>query len=191
LSHRETFLNGPVPVEAIDKQILGELSENGRMSYAELGRKVGLGPHAVAERVRRLLHTGIITGFTATVNPAALGRALEAIIDVRLLPSTSPEDFEQEVGKLDAVRDLVFVTGRFDYQLRVACRDPRHLDQTVRAIRQRAGAALTETRIVMHTRSGSGSDAQVWAASSTAARDKRAAADRAPPQADADRGAPG
>jgi Lrp/AsnC family leucine-responsive transcriptional regulator len=140
-----------VVIDAIDNRIVEVLCADGRISYAELGRRVGLGPHAVAERVRRLIQMGTITGFTATVDLAALGRGLDAIIDVRLLPSTSPEDFEEEVAKLDAVRDAVFVTGRFDYQLRLACRDSRHLDQTVRAIRQHAGAALTETRIVMHT----------------------------------------
>jgi len=55
------------------------------------------------------------------------------------------------VALLPAVREMAFVTGRFDYQLRVACLDADDLDHTVRAIRGEAGAAGTETRIVMRS----------------------------------------
>ena len=78
-----------------------------------------------------------------------MGRALDAFIDVRLMPKASPEKFEAFVGSLAAVQELAFVTGRFDYHVRVACRDADDLDATVRAIRSEAGAAQTETRIVL------------------------------------------
>jgi Lrp/AsnC family leucine-responsive transcriptional regulator len=60
--------------------MLCALQENARISYADLGRKVGLTPPAVADRIRRLEAAGIITGYHATVNPAKLGLALTAII---------------------------------------------------------------------------------------------------------------
>jgi Lrp/AsnC family leucine-responsive transcriptional regulator len=143
----------------IDDRIVDALVQDGRISYADLGRIVGLSAHAVGERVRRLVRSGTITGFSATVDLARLGRGLDAIIDVRLAPGTTPETFESEVYRLLAVRELVFVTGRFDYQLRVACTGADELDQTVRALRQRAGAALTETRIVLRSElSGRASD---------------------------------
>jgi Lrp/AsnC family transcriptional regulator, leucine-responsive regulatory protein len=125
------------------------LVQNGRESFASLGETVGLSPHGAADRVRRLQRAGIITGFTATVSLESVGRGLDALIDVRLLPKTSPETFERSVEGLPAVRDLAFVTGRFDYMVRVACRNADDLDATVRAIRSNAGAAETETRIVL------------------------------------------
>jgi Lrp/AsnC family leucine-responsive transcriptional regulator len=94
-------------------------------------------------------------GFSAIVDLERLGRGLDAIIDVRLASTTTPEAFEREARKLSAVRELIFVTGRFDYQLRIACRNPHDLDETVRALRQRGGAALTETRIVLRAESPS------------------------------------
>jgi Lrp/AsnC family transcriptional regulator, leucine-responsive regulatory protein len=133
-----------------DRVILSELIRNGRASYKHLGVLAGLSPHAVAPRVRRLVEAGIVTGFTATIDYGAVGRGLDALIDVRLLSNAKPEAFEATAAELPAVRELSFLTGRFDYQLRAACVDADDLDQTVRALRS-AGAAVTETRIVLRT----------------------------------------
>jgi Lrp/AsnC family leucine-responsive transcriptional regulator len=138
-------------VDDIDRVIIDELVRNGRASYTHLGELVALSPHAVAPRVRRLVDAGVIVGFTARIDYGAIGRGLEAMIDIRLVAAADPDAFEVAVAKLDSTRELTFLTGRFDYQLRVACEDADDLDQTVRAIK-RAGAAVTETRIVMRSR---------------------------------------
>lgn len=138
-------------LDETDFRILNALVANGRASFASLGTDVGLSPHGAADRVRRLQKAGIITGFTATVALENVGRALDAFIDVRLMPKTSPETFEAFVGTLPAVQEAAFVTGRFDYHVRVACENADDLDATVRAIRREGGAAQTETRIVLRT----------------------------------------
>jgi Lrp/AsnC family leucine-responsive transcriptional regulator len=135
----------------IDHQILSLLRENGRASFSHIGEQVGLSPHGTADRVRRLEREGVITGYSAKVDLGSVGRSLDAFVDVRLLPSTDPEDFERRIAALPAVREMAFLTGRFDYQLRLACQDPDELDRTVRKIRAEAGAASTETRIVMRS----------------------------------------
>lgn len=142
-----------VVLDETDFRIINALVQNGRASFASLGADVGLSPHAVADRVRRLQRAKVITGFTARVDLRSVGRALHAFIDVRLSTATNPDKFERAVSKLPAVRDVSFVTGRFDYQLTVACVDADDLDHTVRALRQDAGAAHTETRIVLRSTS--------------------------------------
>ena len=139
-----------VVLDATDFRIVDELVRNGRASFASLGELVGLSPHGAADRVRRLTRAGVITGFTAVVDLERVGRAIDAFIDVRLQPTVPPEDFEAGVGTINRVRELAFVTGRFDYHLRVACADVDELDETVRAVRH-AGAAQTETRIVLRS----------------------------------------
>lgn len=139
-------------IDDIDRRIISQLSANARVSYADLGRRIGLSANAAAERVRRMHDEGIITRFSITVDQRAIGRGLEALVDVRLLSTTDPDHFERVVGEVPSVRELLFLTGRFDYQVRIACQDAEDLDRTVRVLRQKAGAAATETRILLRSR---------------------------------------
>jgi Lrp/AsnC family leucine-responsive transcriptional regulator len=83
--------NGPVPIwrgdqhalDEIDRRIIGELISDGRVPFAELGRRVNLSAPATAERVKRLEHAGVITGYRAEIDPNALGYPLTAIVRVR------------------------------------------------------------------------------------------------------------
>jgi Lrp/AsnC family leucine-responsive transcriptional regulator len=145
--------SGSTVLDEIDRKILSLLSTNGRASFASIGAEVGLSPHGTADRVRRLEREGVITGYTAKIDPGSVGRSLDAIVDVRVLPTISPDDFERFAASLTAVTEMTFLTGRFDYQLRIACRDADELDQTIRKIRRDGGAAATETRIIMRSAS--------------------------------------
>ena len=138
-------------MDDLDREILGELVRDARLSYRDLGARVGLSANAAADRVRRLRREGVITGFTATVDPGAAGRRLHALIEVNMGPGHTNDSFEAAVAKLEAVIDADHVTGRFDYQLRVACRDTAELDLLLRALRLRHGAADTETTIILRS----------------------------------------
>jgi Lrp/AsnC family transcriptional regulator, leucine-responsive regulatory protein len=136
-------------LDPVDREILGALVRNGRLSYAKLGGLVSLSPNAVAERVRRLFAGGVITGVHAAVNSEALGRPLTALVDVRLAPTSTPEEFEDAATRLDGVEEIAFTTGRFDFQLRASCRGPGDLDLLLRELRASAGVAETESRLVL------------------------------------------
>jgi Lrp/AsnC family transcriptional regulator, leucine-responsive regulatory protein len=138
-------------MDTVDREILGQLMRDGRISFRDLGAAVGLSANAAADRVRRLRREGVITGFTATVDPGAAGRGLVALIDVRLAASGSNEEFEAATAKLEPVTDAVHVTGRFDYQLRVACRDTAELDRLLRHLKREGGVTDTETRVVLRS----------------------------------------
>jgi Lrp/AsnC family leucine-responsive transcriptional regulator len=142
---------GTTGLDDTDFQIINLLVANGRASFAQIGAEVGLSPHGAADRVRRLQQAGVITGYTATVALENVGRALDAFIDVQLMPRTAPETFEAFLATLPAVQEVAFVTGRYDYHVRAACRNADDLDETVRAIRREGGAAQTETRIVLRS----------------------------------------
>ena len=72
-----------IALDTTDRQIIAELAKDGRISFAELGRRVSLSSPAVTERVRRLEQTGVITGYRAEIDPQALGYSLTAIVRVK------------------------------------------------------------------------------------------------------------
>jgi Lrp/AsnC family leucine-responsive transcriptional regulator len=140
-------------MDEIDSAILRELVRNGRASYCDLGAIVGLSANAAADRVRRLVQSGAITGFTAIVDQTAAGRGLAALIDVRLTRDQTNDGFERDVARLDGVVYAAHVTGAFDYHLQVACRDTIELDTMLRTLKRELGVEHTETRVVLRAAS--------------------------------------
>jgi Lrp/AsnC family leucine-responsive transcriptional regulator len=143
-------------MDAIDSAILKELVRNGRASYRELGAIAGLSANAAADRVRRLVRSGAITGFTAVVDQAAAGRGLAALIDVRLAREQTNDGFERVLAGVEGVVYAAHVTGAFDYHLQVACRDTTELDTMLRTLKRDLGVEHTETRVVLRTAAGAG-----------------------------------
>jgi Lrp/AsnC family leucine-responsive transcriptional regulator len=135
----------------IDREILAALVRNARLSYRELGELVSLSANATAECVRRLREAGVIAGFRAVINPSAAGRNLVSLIDVRLNGPGDAERFERLAESLDSITDAAHVTGRFDYQLRVTCRDAAELDALIRTLKTKGGVAESDTRIILRT----------------------------------------
>ncbi|MDA2807609.1 Lrp/AsnC family transcriptional regulator [Nocardiopsis suaedae] len=112
-------------LDAIDREILDQLSRDGRLSNVELARRVGLTPPPCLRRVKRLEEAGVITGYRARVDPAALGRGLEVIVDVEVGVSdlTTLEELESALAAYDEVVELRRLFGRPDYLLRVRVAD--------------------------------------------------------------------
>jgi len=138
-------------LDAVDSEILKLLRGDGRMSWQDLGAAVGLSANAAADRVRRLRRAGVITGFVALVDPAAGGRVLEALVGVTLKRGIDSDDFATAAARLEPVTEVLHLSGAPDYQLRVACRDTAELDALLRTLRNRLGAADTETTVVLRS----------------------------------------
>ena len=133
-------------LDAVDREILRILQDDGRISWQLLGERVHLSANAVAERVRRLTRAGVIRGFRAEINQAALGRTLEAVIDARM---PHAQGFDDAVMKRDDVLWAAHVTGESDVKLAVACNGTAGLDTFLRWL-QREGATETRTDVVLH-----------------------------------------
>src|SRR3954463_10426922 len=116
--------------DAIDREILEELQRDGRLTIAELGRRIGLSPAAAGERVRRLEDTGVITGYRALVAPRALGYGLSAIIRVRPAPRQLPKVAEL-ARRTSEVVECHRVTGEDCFFLTAHVRDVQHLEEVI------------------------------------------------------------
>jgi len=121
--------NRRVP-DPVDRRILAELQDDGRLSLAELGRRVGLSAPAVAERLGRLERDGAIAAYRAELDPRALGYALAAVIRVRPAP--------RELRKVaDLARDTPEVvechriTGEDCFFMKAHVRDVEHLEEVI------------------------------------------------------------
>jgi Lrp/AsnC family transcriptional regulator, leucine-responsive regulatory protein len=132
-----------------DLRILSILQRDGRASFRELGEAVHLSANAAAERVRRMVADGVIRGITAIVNPAKLGRSLEAHIDVKLRQGVSALAFEKALKGVPQIQSAILVTGSFDYAVRVACRDQVDLMTVTEYLRDKAGAQETYSRVIL------------------------------------------
>ncbi|HEY3675467.1 MAG TPA: Lrp/AsnC family transcriptional regulator [Candidatus Tumulicola sp.] len=139
-------------LDGIDRDILGALERDGRTSYIDLAREIGLSANATADRVRRLFALGVIDGVRATLSPDALGLSVSAFIDVKLRSERAADDFERSLADVPGIVECVLTTGNFDFTLRVACRDREDLVRIAEHLRTTAGAAETYTRLVLRER---------------------------------------
>ena len=92
-----------------------------------------------------------VAGVRARVDPEAAGRGLIAVIDVRIASPTDAKRFERLLRAQETVTDAAHVTGRFDYQVRAACRDAVELDALIQALKTNGGVIETDTRIALRT----------------------------------------
>ena len=114
-----------IELNRIDRNILRTLQQHGRLSYAELARKVGLTTTPCIERVRRLERDGIITGYCALVNPDAVGAGMVVIVQIRLTRTSQDtfEEFKAAASQLPEVQECYLVSGNFDYLIKARVRD--------------------------------------------------------------------
>ncbi len=112
-------------MDEIDQSILTVLEEHGRISNSELADRIGLSPSPCLRRVRRLEDAGVIRGYRAVVDPAAVGRSLRVFAGVRLARHVRSDvsAFEQAVVQLPEVAYCHHVTGNLDYLLQIEVDD--------------------------------------------------------------------
>jgi len=109
----------------ITKHILRVLTYEGRISNIELAEKVGLSPSACLRRVQELERSGVISGYRAVLDPAALGIGFTAYITVGLSEHSkaAQDSFEKSISRSAEVRECHNVTGNVEYLLRVEATD--------------------------------------------------------------------
>lgn len=137
-------------MEAADRRIIELLRQDGRTSYTDLGKAIGLSTSAVHQRVRRLEERGVITGYSAVVDPAAVGTPLTAFISVTPLDPREPDDIPDRLRDIPQVDACYSVAGDANYMLRVRVGTPQDLEELLATVRNKGGVS-TRTTIVLST----------------------------------------
>jgi Lrp/AsnC family leucine-responsive transcriptional regulator len=139
-------------IDEIDAKIIGLLQDNARTAQADVARAVGLAPSAVLERIRKLETRGVIRGYTALVDPRALGQGMLAFVAVRTEESLSDDSVAHALAECPEVLELHHVAGEDCYMLKVRARDAEHVGQLLRHRFGRIpGVRSTRTTIVLET----------------------------------------
>ncbi|MEU0840598.1 Lrp/AsnC family transcriptional regulator [Streptomyces sp. NPDC005962] len=141
-------------MEEVDRSILAVLETHGRISNAELAARVGLSPSPCLRRVNRLEETGVIRGYRAEIDPAALGRGLRVFAGVRLMRHKRDDvaAFERAVVQLSEVVHVHHVTGNYDYLLQVEVADlSAYEDFHTNRLADLPGVAMVNSYVTMKT----------------------------------------
>ena len=117
-------------VDQLDEQILASLQAQGRLTMKALAEQVGLSSPAMIERVRRLEERGVIAGYRAVIQPAALGRPISAIITVKV-DRRSADDFLARIDQEAAVTECLRITGDSSYIVKVHVSDMAALEALI------------------------------------------------------------
>ncbi|GAA3880659.1 Lrp/AsnC family transcriptional regulator [Streptomyces sedi] len=139
-------------MDAVDRQLIQALRENGRASYAELGRLVGLSGPSVTDRINRLEAAGVITGYRATVDSAKLGLGVTALVGVQLSDAVDHEEAAGRLRELGEIEDCWFIAGDDSYMLKVRAPDVDGLERTIRRLARTKGVSRTRSTIVLSTK---------------------------------------
>lgn len=137
-------------MDAIDRVLIRELLRDARVTYQELGRTARLSANTVAERVRRLRGSGVISGYHAELNLSMLGRGLRLLSDVRLREAVDRAEFERGLAQVSQVIGAMRLTGDYDYLLQVACADPEEFEQVLDRLKREHGVREVRSRLVLH-----------------------------------------
>ena len=108
-------------LDETDRKIVGQLTSDGRISFAELGRRVNLSSPAVAERVQRLERAGVITGYRAELDPRMIGYPLTAIVRVKPAPGQLPR-IPELAAEIPEVAECHRITGEDCFFIKVHLR---------------------------------------------------------------------
>jgi Lrp/AsnC family leucine-responsive transcriptional regulator len=137
-------------LDDIDRRLLALLQANGRMSYAEMAKAVGLAVSSVNERVRKLTERGVISGVHVAVAPEALGLDLLAFVFVGWTDPATEAPFLVRARAEPAILECHHVTGAWNYLMKVRTHTTRDLEAFLGAIVKAVpGVQRTETIIVL------------------------------------------
>jgi DNA-binding Lrp family transcriptional regulator len=139
----------PLQIDDLDRQIIACLVADARTSFAEIGTVVALSAPAVKRRVDRLRAAGVIRGFTALIDPAAVGWRTEAFVELFCAGRTTPVQIARAASRHPEVVGAYTVSGEADALVHLRAADISHLEQALERLRAEPFITSTRSTIVL------------------------------------------
>ncbi|MEV0456099.1 Lrp/AsnC family transcriptional regulator [Catellatospora methionotrophica] len=136
-------------LDDVDQRIIAALLSDARTTYAEIGMVVSLSAPAVKRRVDRLRSGGVIKGFTAVVDPAAVGGGTEAFVELFCTGRTTPAQITMATRRHPEVVGAYTVSGEADALVHLRAADISHLEQALERLRAEPFITSTRSMIVL------------------------------------------
>lgn len=136
-------------MDSMDLSILKCLSENSRQSATQISRTVHLSIAAVIERIRKLEQNGIIRQYTIIADQRRIGNEVTALMEVSLEHPGYYEEFTRAIKENDSIVACDYLTGDYDFMLKIQTRSSETLEQIHRMIKSIKGVSSTKTYFVL------------------------------------------
>jgi Lrp/AsnC family leucine-responsive transcriptional regulator len=138
-------------LDAIDSKILEVLQENSRVSISDLSKQVNLSLSAVSERLKKLESSNIIDKFTVILDSKALGQELSVLMNISLENPRDTEEFLEIINNENEILECHYVTGEYDYILRITTRNTATLEALMNRIKAIPKIKRTQTNVILST----------------------------------------
>jgi Lrp/AsnC family leucine-responsive transcriptional regulator len=136
-------------LSATDARILEVLQRDGRRPYADLGADVGMSGPSAHERVKKLEARGVISGYTAVLDPAAVGLGILGFSWITQAPGTAATDLTEDFVEIPEIEECHHISGEADYLVKIRARDTRDFERVLRLVQATRHVFTTQTDIVL------------------------------------------
>ena len=138
-------------MDEIDHRIVALMRENARRSFQDIGSRVALSAPAVKRRVDRLERDRVIRGYSANIDPSAIGWNTHAFVELFCEGRMSGDEIRSAVAEYPEVEAAYTIAGGPSAILHVRAADTHHLEETLERIRETSGVIRTQTQVVLST----------------------------------------
>ena len=138
-------------MDDIDRKILKKLQRNARVTISDLSSEIALSMPAISERLKKLEASGVIKQYTAILEPAMLNKHLMALIFLRFDNPSHGDRFADFVKNEGDIKECFYITGEFDYSLKILTENTQSLEKLLTRIKNQPGIVKTQTIVILST----------------------------------------
>ncbi len=138
-------------MDKLDIEILTELKNNARQTASEISKNIHLSVSTVIERIRKMEKSGLIQSYTVITNDGKLGNDITVLMEVSMEHPRYNEQFIDRINGNPYVIACYYLTGEFDFMLKICCHSSEHLELIHNQIKDCPGVRLTRTHYVLRT----------------------------------------
>ena len=138
-------------MDLLDYQILKKLKQNARKKASDISKEIHLSVSTVIERIRKLEASGIIKSYTVITDESKIGNDVTVLMEISLEHPSYNESFIKHIPENPFIISCYYLTGEFDFLLKINCQSSEHLEQIHRQLKNQPGIRQTKTHYVLRT----------------------------------------